>query len=119
VAIADAVEARQEARPAVAVDGGRRLRDLLRRAPEAVQLDLFADPPLLANATERRAAAEEIAETAPAVDRDRWARLLASLDRIRDRHGDGSVLSGGALRWADALERDRNGLVLRTSSLTR
>lgn len=92
--------------------------DRIRRAPEAVQLDLFADPALRGDALPGDAA-EEIAEAAPPVDRDRWTRLLSSLDRIRDRHGDGAVLSGGALRWADALERDRNGLVLRTSSLTR
>jgi len=93
--------------------------DRLRLAPEALQLELFADPPPLADAAGGRAAAEEIAEAAPPVDRDRWTRLLASLDRIRDRHGDGAVLSGGALRWADTLARDRGGLVLRTSSLTR
>ena len=78
----------------------------------------------ISNARGRSEITEEVAECAAPVDRDRWARLLGSLDRIRDRHGHSAVLTGGALRWLEnekqeGLEKDRHGLVLRTSSLTR
>lgn len=91
----------------------------IRAAPVAVQPELFPEDTCLLRESDRGAAREEIVEIAAPADRDRWARLLGSLDAIRDRHGDGAILRGGALRWLEGTERDRHGLILRTPSLTR
>jgi len=61
----------------------------------------------------------------------RWKRILEQVDQIRMRHGHGALLRGSALalqcgdnsdaekRARVGLERDRHGLILRTSCLTR
>ena len=58
--------------------------------------------------------------------RQRWQRLLPQIDLIRMRHGHGALLRGSALalqstanRGGTDLQRDRHGLILRTSCLTR
>ncbi len=88
--------------------------DRIRKAPLVRQSELFEE---LHHGGDK--ATEEIAETARPIDRDRWTRLLGSLDKIRDRHGHSAVWMGGALQWLDGMERDRHGLILRTPSLTR
>jgi len=91
----------------------------IRAAPTVAQPELFPEDACLIRENDRTAAREEVTELAAPADRDRWSRLLGSLDAIRDRHGDGAVLRGGALQWLDGMEKDRHGLILRTSSLTR
>ncbi|MHC4934644.1 MAG: DNA polymerase Y family protein [Planctomycetota bacterium] len=95
--------------------------DRITRASLAIQPGLFGEEEPAAGDREAR---EELLDRSPPVDRERWTRLLGSLDAIRDRHGHAAVLSGGALRWLasdrpDRLQKDRHGLVLRCSSLTR
>lgn len=46
-------------------------------------------------------------------------RLTAGLDGVRDRFGDGVVISGRSLHLLKRLPRDRHGFVLRTPSLTK
>ena len=113
--------------------------DRIRRAPLVDQPELFD---LATEPAARNAAREEVTDHAPPIDRDRWSRLLGSLDKIRDRHGHTAVLKGGALLWTEdagataarqkrakggaaggrareGVARDRHGLILRCSSLTR
>ncbi len=99
------------------------------RASTFVQPELFpaAAPHTFKSLNEKlhqRHVGEEILDRSSPADRDRWTRLLNSLDRIRDRHGHGAILQGGALRWLSngknpGLEKDRHGLILRCSSLCR
>ena len=49
----------------------------------------------------------------------RRAALCAALDRVRGDFGHGAVVSGRALHLRGTLPEDRNGFVLRTSSLTK
>ena len=100
--------------------------DRIRKAPLVVQPELFGDGDLFGDdrgggSTRggKGDARDEILDHAPPLDREKWARLLGSLDAIRDRHGHSAVLNGGALRWLEGMEKDRHGLVLRCSSLTR
>ena len=63
--------------------------------------------------------------------RQNWQKLLPQVDRIRERHGHGLLLRGSALALqknpenqnsdptTPAIRRDRQGLILRTSCLTR
>ncbi len=50
---------------------------------------------------------------------DRDERLSEGLDGVRDRFGDGVVVSGRSLHLLRRLPRDRHGFVLRTPSLTK
>jgi DNA polymerase IV len=49
----------------------------------------------------------------------RRAALCAALDDVRSNFGHGAVISGRALHLKDRVAQDRNGFVLRTSSLTK
>ncbi len=49
----------------------------------------------------------------------RRAALCAALDDVRGSYGHGAVISGRALHLKDRVAQDRNGFVLRTSSLTK
>ncbi|RUA11011.1 MAG: hypothetical protein DSY81_01945 [Bacillota bacterium] len=87
--------------------------DRIRLAATVEQGDLFT------------ATTEDPADT-DLQQQQRWKRLLGQVDRIRMRHGHGALLRGSALALQDgrdrggtALERDRHGLILRTSCLTR
>ncbi len=93
--------------------------DRIRKTPLVVQPELFGDSDLFPTLETESLVTAEIVDRAPVIDRERWARLLGSLDKIRDRHGHGAVLNGGALKFAEGMQRDRHGLVLRCSSLTR
>ncbi|MFQ5653785.1 MAG: DNA polymerase IV [Planctomycetota bacterium] len=89
--------------------------DRLRLAPEATQGLLF----------------EEAVEGggAPALtpmQRERWKRLLTGVDRIRDRYGYASLVTGRSLHLlaptregGQKLARDAHGFILRTPCLTK
>ena len=96
--------------------------DRIRKAPLVVQPELFGEGELFPSASTpsaKREVTAEIVDRAPPLDRERWTRLLGSLDKIRDRHGHSAILNGGAMKFAEGMQRDRHGLVLRCSSLTR
>ena len=46
------------------------------------------------------------------------ARLCATVDGIRDRYGFGALVVGPSMFLMDSLERKRDGVVLRTPSLS-
>jgi DNA polymerase-4 len=52
-------------------------------------------------------------------DGGRSERLVEGLDSVRDRFGDGSVISGRSVHLIGRLERTSHGFVLRTPSLTK
>ena len=99
--------------------------DRIRLAPTFQQGDLFAadiDAP-------------QPDSQADSQSGQRWKQILEQVDQIRMRHGHGALLRGSALalqsghnrgdekgdekRARTGLERDRHGLILRTSCLTR
>jgi DNA polymerase-4 len=49
----------------------------------------------------------------------REAELCGGLDRVRDRFGDGAIISGRSLYLMKKVKRDRYGYILRTPSLTK
>jgi DNA polymerase-4 len=92
--------------------------------PEATQPELFSDD-------DRR---DRVPEIDPQPQQQKWQKLLPQVDRIRERHGHGLLLRGSALalqqesesqsrenseRKTPPIRRDRQGLILRTSCLTR
>jgi DNA polymerase-4 len=52
-------------------------------------------------------------------DDGRAERLVGGLDGVRDRFGDGAVISGRSVHLLGRLERTSHGFVLRTPSLTK
>ena len=52
-------------------------------------------------------------------DDGRAERLVGGLDGVRDRFGDGAVISGRSVHLIGRLERTSHGFVLRTPSLTK
>ena len=91
--------------------------------PEITQQELFPT-----NAESEPNSAHEL-ETER--QRQNWQKILPQVDRIRERHGHGLLLRGSALALQKSSEkqnsnpstppirRDRQGLILRTSCLTR
>jgi len=113
-------------------EGAEQSRTL--RSPSAV------DPVLLAVALElrerlftRRVSLHSVGVTLSGFTRDaaeqgalfdepeagRRAALCEALDDVRGSFGHGSVVSGRALHLRGRVEQDRNGFILRTSSLTK
>ena len=113
-------------------EGAEQARSL--RAPSAV------DPVLLALALQlrgrlftRRVSLHAVGVTLSGFTRDaaeqgalfdepeagRRAALCEALDDVRGSFGHGAVVSGRALHLRSRVEQDRNGFVLRTSSLTK
>ncbi|MGB1396233.1 MAG: DNA polymerase Y family protein [Planctomycetota bacterium] len=95
--------------------------DGIHLVPEASQPELF---PTDDNPGESSPTCEE-------PQQQKWQKLLPQVDRIRERHGHGLLLRGSALALQQESEsqnsghntppirRDRQGLILRTSCLTR
>ena len=95
--------------------------DGIRLIPEASQPELFATGDMVA----------EVSPVSEKPQQQKWQKLLPQVDRIRERHGHGLLLRGSALalqqesesqnseRNTPPIRRDRQGLILRTSCLTR
>jgi len=104
------------------------LLDTIRTIPEATQPELFPAAEDLGN--DDRSATERQRQ------QSNWQKLLPHVDRIRERHGHGLLLRGSAVTLQQnsdsaagepqsspdetlPIRRDRHGLILRTSCLTR
>ena len=104
--------------------------DRIRVLPEATQPELFASENSHPDSHPAKL------ENGPEPQQQKWRKLLPQVDRIRERHGHGLLLRGSAMalqqesasedqkarnsgQKSPPIRRDRHGLILRTSCLTR